>query len=346
MPGESGMPPHGSRMSSNGHDPSRTASFTAPVVAAVHREHRAQRGAGQLARHRGHRRDHRRQRGDTVVAGLRGQRRGIVDVEDVADLDTLDVRARIAQRQGEPRHDATAGHQHLRPPPADLGGGGTTAPHVVGVFGERRDARQLRHAIRGVFAQCSEQIPEDHEHRPHVRMRMIHADDHRRFRYRVNCAQSMGRCGKRRAAFVEDPPERLVHGLTGADLVVHPLPRCDVDLLQREVLGIARFALNEGRFQGAVAIHHRQPRRGESIAIHDRRQRESNGHPRSGAFAMADVAALVERNRQLPSGARNADVVSRKLAEREAEVRYIGQSHEFDPTEQLSHRGTQIEFDI
>nr|WP_244465370.1 hypothetical protein [Corynebacterium xerosis] len=61
---------------------------------------------------------------------------------------------------------------------------------------------------------------------------------------------------------------------------------------------------------------------------------------------MADVAALVERNRQLPSGARNADVVSRKLAEREAEVRYIGQSHEFDPTEQLSHRGTQIEFDI
>ena len=33
IPGESGMPPHGSMISSNGHDPSFTASFTAPAHA-------------------------------------------------------------------------------------------------------------------------------------------------------------------------------------------------------------------------------------------------------------------------------------------------------------------------
>ena len=189
---------------------------------------------------------------------------------------------------------------------------------------ERRGGIEVGVLAEGDRRECGEEITGDDEHRPHVDVRMVGPDDDGRPGRGLEHAEAVGGPGERGARLIEDAAQGAVDGLALGDRMLTPATGQELDLGETHLVVVIG---EERRAQGAVPLHDRPPGGGESIAVDVAGQAQRERHPRSGAGPGGHMPLLVERDRAPASERPGHDVVAVEAAEREVEVRHVGQTH-------------------
>ena len=109
----------------------------------------------------------------------------------------------------------------LGPAPVNLRRRLFALAQALGVLRKRGDLGKLR-GPDDVFTQGGKEIAQYHHHRPHVCVRVVHADDHGGLSDRLNGTQAVGRRCEGSAIMVKDAADRIVYGLACMNIMLHP----------------------------------------------------------------------------------------------------------------------------